>query len=117
MAKSLKKKILSFIGIVISGLIIGLLISFYLMLKFSVPVTDGELQLKGIKSPVEITFDAMGIPQIWAKSETDAYFALGYQHAADRMFQMDLSRRIARGKLSEMLGTVTESIDQFQKKV
>ena len=117
MAKPLKKKILSFISIIVSGLIIGLIISFYLMLYFSVPVTDGELELDGIDAPVEITFDEMGIPQIWAQSEADAYFALGYQHAADRMFQMDLSRRIARGKLSEMLGSITESIDQLQKKI
>ena len=117
MAKSLKKKIFSFLLLIVSGLIVGLIISTYLMLHLSVPVTDGEKKLNGITAPVEITFDEKGIPQIWAETETDAYFALGYQHAADRMFQMDLSRRIAQGKLSEMLGTVTESIDQFQKKI
>ena len=117
MAKSLKKKILSFLGMTIGGILIGISISFYIMLKLSVPVTDGEKTLNGIDKPIEITFDAKGIPQIWAETETDAYFALGYQHAADRMFHMDLARRIAKGELSDMLGGVAVKIDLEQKKI
>ncbi len=94
-----------------------MIVSFYVILKLSVPVTDGTVSLVEIERSIDITFDRMGICQVWAQTENDAYFALGYQHAADRMFQMDLSRRIATGRLSEMLGDVTREIDIFQRRI
>ncbi|UCD63009.1 MAG: penicillin acylase family protein [Candidatus Zixiibacteriota bacterium] len=111
------KKVLTFILVALIGLVVGVAVSFYGLLRLSVPVTDGEIQLPGLESTVEITFDQMGIPQIWAQSEADAYYALGYQHAADRIFQMDLSRRVASGRLSEMLGAVTRDIDIEQRRI
>ncbi len=117
MAASVKKKVFSFIGLTLVGIVVGIVISFYIMLVLSVPQTDGEITLTGLNSQVKILFDGKGIPQIYAENEKDAYFALGYQHAADRMFQMDLSRRVAQGKLSELLGSVTEAIDEEQIKI
>lgn len=117
MASSVKKKVFSFLGLTFAGIVVGIVVSFYIMLVLSVPKTDGEITLKGINNNVEIIFDAKGIPQIYASNEKDAYFALGYQHAADRLFQMDLSRRVAQGKLSELLGSVTKSIDEEQIKI
>jgi penicillin amidase len=67
--------------------------------------------MASLDRPVEITFDTMGIPQIWAETEHDGYFALGYLHAADRTFQMDLIRRVAAGRISEMLGDMTLALD------
>lgn len=115
MASSKRKKIVGFIGITIGGIIVGLIISFYLLLNLSVPVSDAELKLPGVHAEIEITFDSLGIPQIWAQNETDAYFALGYQHAADRMFQMDLTRRVASGRLSEMIGSNALDFDIQQR--
>lgn len=117
MPKSTRKKILSFLGITVGGIVLGIILSFYLMLNLSVPPTDGNLSVDNLENPVEITFDKMGIPQIWAESEEDAYFALGFQHAADRMFQMDLTRRVAEGRMSEMLGGITINGDIEQKKI
>jgi len=117
MSKFTRKKILSFFGMTVGGIILGIILSFYLMLNLSVPPTDGKLSVDSLKNPVEITFDKMGIPQIWAESEEDAYFALGFQHAADRMFQMDLTRRIAEGRISEMFGEITINGDIDQKKI
>ncbi|UCE25447.1 MAG: penicillin acylase family protein [Candidatus Zixiibacteriota bacterium] len=117
MPGSKAKKILSFAAISLVGLAIGVAASFYFVLRASIPVTNGEIAVDGIVRPVEVTFDSMGICQIWAQTEADAYFALGYQHAADRMFQMDLSRRIAGGRLSEMLGSVTREIDIEQRRI
>ncbi|MEW6412084.1 MAG: penicillin acylase family protein [Candidatus Zixiibacteriota bacterium] len=117
MARSKTRKILSFAVMSIVGLAIGVAVSFYVLVKLSVPSTGGTIKTMGVEHPVEITFDKMGICQIWAESETDAYFALGYQHAADRMFQMDLSRRIAKGRLSQMLGDITRDIDIFQRRI
>ncbi len=117
MASSVKKKVFSFLGLTFLGIVVGIIVSFYIMLVLSIPQTDGEIVLDGINGEVEILFDGKGIPQIYASNENDAYFALGYQHASDRMFQMDLSRRVAQGKLSELLGSVTKSIDAEQIKI
>jgi penicillin amidase len=54
--------------------------------------------------PVEVIRDGLGIPHVFAKSAHDAYFAIGYLHAEDRLFQMDSSRRQASGTLAELLG-------------
>ncbi len=117
MASSKIKKTFSFLGYTFIGILICIVISFYIMLRLSIPQTDGEITLSGVDSQIEILFDGKGIPQIYAETEKDAYFALGYQHAADRMFQMDLSRRVAQGKLSELLGSVTVSMDKEQIKI
>jgi penicillin amidase len=117
MPKSTRKKILSFLGMIVGGIVLGIILSFYLMLKLSVAPTDGKLSVANLNSPVEITFDKMGIPQIWAENEEDAYFALGFQHAADRMFQMDLTRRFAEGKTSEIFGESAIEFDIYQKKI
>lgn len=117
MASSKRKKILGFVGMTIGGIIIGLIISFYLLLTLSVPVTDVNMKLPSVQNEIEITYDSLGIPQIWAENENDAYFALGYQHAADRMFQMDLTRRVASGRLSEMMGRATLDFDIEQRRM
>ena len=101
----------------VAGLIVGFVIAGYVLLQRSLPVTDGTVTLDGLQDDVTITFDSLGIPQIWAHNETDALFALGYQHAADRMFQMDLIRRLSQGRLSEMLGSVTLETDKQQRMI
>lgn len=103
--------------IAIGGVTIGLLLSLYLSLKFSIPQNKGDVQLPGLTGEVSIKFDAMGIPQIMATNEQDLYFALGYQHAADRLFQMDITRRLASGNLSELFGELGEELDKDQKRI
>ena len=92
-------------------------ISGYFLLNNSVAPYEGEISLKGIKENVEITFDAKGIPQIWAENENDAYFAMGWLHASERLFQMDMTRRISQGRLSEVLGDITLSMDIESRKI
>jgi penicillin amidase len=62
---------------------------------------------------VAITFDESDIPHIQAKSSSDALFALGYLHASERSWQMEVNRRLASGRLSEILGKETLAIDRF----
>ena len=59
----------------------------------------------------------MGIAQIWAETERDAWFTVGWLHAGDRLFQMDLTRRVATGRLSEMFGASTLEVDRLQRKL
>jgi len=98
-------------------IIAGFSIYGYTMLKRSLPPLKGEIGLKGLKQKVTVYRDSMGVPQIMANNEHDAYFALGYLHAADRLFQIDLTRRLAQGKLSELFGSLTLNWDRHQRLV
>ena len=68
------------------------------------PVRDGTLPLAGLQAPVAVRYDDRGVPHIQAQNETDLYRALGFVHAQDRLFQMEMLRRLARGELAEILG-------------
>jgi penicillin amidase len=70
----------------------------------SVPQRDDAIAVPGIAAPAEIVRDRYGIPHITAANEHDLYFAQGFAHAQDRLFQMDLERRLARGELAEIFG-------------
>ncbi|MBI5576896.1 MAG: penicillin acylase family protein [Deltaproteobacteria bacterium] len=70
----------------------------------SVPQRDGALAVPGLSAPVEIVRDRYGIPHITARNDRDLYFAQGFVHAQDRLFQMDTERRLARGELAEIFG-------------
>lgn len=70
----------------------------------SVPQRKGALAVPGLSAPVEIVRDRYGIPHIRASNDRDLYFAQGFVHAQDRLFQMDMERRVARGELAELYG-------------
>ncbi len=76
---------------------------------------DVDSAIPGLSSPVTITMDEDGIPLIRAGSERDAAAALGFLHARDRMFQMDLTRRNASGRLSEIAGPATLRVDRTMR--
>jgi penicillin G amidase len=76
----------------------------YIHLKNSLSPSSGQLNLEGLAAPVRITHDAYGTPSIDAQSDRDAYFAIGFKHASDRLWQLELQRRLAQGRLSEVLG-------------
>ncbi len=101
------------IGIIISVLITFIVggFFFYNMLTSSLPVYTGTISSVGISSDIEVYRDSMAIPYIIAKTDEDAAFALGYVHAQERLFTMDLTRRAGAGRLSEILGTETIPFD------
>ncbi|MEI8157772.1 MAG: penicillin acylase family protein [Burkholderiales bacterium] len=73
-------------------------------IRTKLPVREGSIQLKQLKAPVSVAYDERGVPHIKAESEMDLYRALGYVHAQDRLFQMEMVRRLARGELADILG-------------
>jgi len=79
----------------------------------SLPKTSGELSMSGLQNPVDVVRDKEGIPHIYAKSAHDAYFALGVVHAQDRLWQMEMNRRIAAGRTAEILGPKAVGTDRF----
>src|SRR3954449_3890120 len=70
----------------------------FFLLRQSLPRTEGEIAVAGLSRPVEILRDAYGIPHIFAATLDDAHFALGYVHAQDRLWQMEMNRRVAAGR-------------------
>ncbi len=109
------RRVLWFALSILLALVIGIAVAGWLMLILAVPPEDGVVSVREIHQPVEITYDARGIPQVWATDRHDALFALGYLHASERMFQMDLFRRLAYGRLSEMTGSITVDLDIQQR--
>ncbi|MCU0418152.1 MAG: penicillin acylase family protein [Cyclobacteriaceae bacterium] len=77
------------------------------------PTYQGTLAVEGLKAEVTVRYDAYGVPHIEAQNEEDAYLALGYVHAQDRLFQMEMLRRAASGRLSEVLGPATLKVDKL----
>lgn len=81
-------------------------------IRSSLPPLDGTLSIPGLSAAVEITRDDLGVPTISGESRTDVGRALGWIHAQDRFFQMDLSRRRAAGELAEIFGPVALPLDR-----
>ncbi|MGZ5034985.1 MAG: penicillin acylase family protein, partial [Usitatibacter sp.] len=81
----------------------------------SLPAIDGEVALKGLGAPVEVLRDKEGVPHLFARSERDAWFAMGYVHAQDRLWQMEFQRRVAQGRLAEFLGERAYDTDRLMR--
>ncbi len=93
----------------LTGVVVGALI------WLSLPPAGMRVRVPGLAGPVAITLDADGIPRIAAGSDLDAAAALGFMHARDRMFQMELMRRAASGRLSEIAGSATLRLDRTMR--
>jgi len=98
------------------GVVLGLLALAAVVLGglfwLSLPPPGMEVRIPGFGAPTSITLDADGIPRIAAGSELDAAAALGFVHARDRMFQMEMMRRAASGRLSEVAGSLMLRLDR-----
>ena len=70
------------------------------------------MRLAGLTAPVEILFDVYGVPHVYARDADDAWFAVGFLHGRERLWQMELYRRAASGRLSEVLGPTTLRVDK-----
>jgi penicillin amidase len=81
------------------------------------PPTSGIISAHGLSDPVEVVRDRWGIPHVYAKHARDLFFAQGYVHAQDRLWQMEMSRRTASGRLSELFGDTTLQTDRFLRTI
>lgn len=87
------------------------------LLLATLPPRHQELSLPGLRAPVAVRFDKDGIPFIRAENPYDAAEALGYVHAEDRLFQMDLMRRAAGGTLAELFGQPALANDEEMRRL
>jgi penicillin G amidase len=95
------------------ALIILSALGVYLYLKSTLPDYDVQLKLSGLQDKVEVIYDTYAIPHIYAQNEHDVFYAFGYVHAQDRLFQMEVLRRLADGRLSEIFGEKALDTDKF----
>jgi penicillin amidase len=111
----MNKYVKTFLGIliVVIPVIIILGLIFNILSKQSFYPTSGEIAVSGLKSQVKIYFDDFGVPHIISQNQDDAYFTQGYLHAQDRLWQMDLTRRVAEGRLSEVFGSQVIEFDKL----
>ncbi len=91
--------------------ILALTILLWNYAQSSISPSSGSIEINGLINPVNIKHDSFGTPFINAKTDHDAYFAIGFKHASDRLWQMELQRRLAQGRLSEIFGTDSISTD------
>src|SRR4030095_2532163 len=87
----------------------------YLWLRTSLPGTSGRHAVPRLGAKVEVARDGDGVVTIRAQSEADAFYALGFAHAQDRLFQMDMMRRLGAGRLSEVVGEATVNVDKTMR--
>ncbi len=99
----------------ILALVLAILAALGASLWGSLPKQDGEVALAGLSDKVEVSTDGFGIPSIKASSRDDAFRALGWLHARDRLFQMELMRRKSAGRLAELFGQAALDLDRRQR--
>ncbi|MBG6187220.1 penicillin acylase family protein [Flavobacterium sp. CAN_S2] len=106
-------KILRKVLLVLLSLVIVLAVTMLVYACYLKPKYEGKLRLQNIQKETTVYFDEFGVPHIYATTSKDAMVALGYVHAQDRLWQMELMRRIAPGRLSEIFGSVALKNDKF----
>jgi penicillin G amidase len=100
---------------VVTGLLALLMVlagGLYLYLRSALPQTDGRVVLAGPRAEIRIERDADGVPRIIAQNDEDLSFGLGFVHAQERLFQMELQRRYGAGRLSEIFGPQAVAVDR-----
>ena len=95
------------VGVLVLVLVFVLLLvggAYVVFVGSTFPQTNGTLPVTGLQSRVEVYRDKWGVPHLYAENEHDLFFAQGYVHAQDRLWQMEFNRRIGTGTLSASLG-------------
>jgi len=106
-------KILLGLGVTVTIVFVALLVIGLFMVRKSFPKAEGTARANGVSAQVEIFRDRFGVPHLIADNDHDLYFAIGYVHAQDRLWQMELVRRAALGRLAEVLGPEALEIDRL----
>ena len=97
------------------GLLAGLVL--YWFLSRSLVDYSEDFTLPGISAPVEIVHNNDSVPHIFGQTDADVFFALGFVHAQDRLWQMTMLRRTAQGRLSELFGERTLPVDELMRRL
>lgn len=101
--------------IVVFSLLVLIAALYFYFVRRPLPKIDGTVRLKGLGDEVEIIRDRWGIPHLYAQNSDDLFFAQGYVHAQDRLWQMELMRRLGNGTLAEVVGELALESDRFAR--
>ena len=96
----------------LAGLLLVLGLVFYWLVRRAWPEVDGRLAVPGLSAPVEIVRVEPGVPHLYAQSAHDLFFAQGYVHAQDRLWQMEFNRSLGGGRLAALFGEGALDIDK-----
>ncbi|MCB8919053.1 MAG: penicillin acylase family protein [Ardenticatenaceae bacterium] len=99
----------------VSGGVVGLGYGLRRFLRRTVPLANGRQMLAGLQRPIEVIRDPWGVPHIYAQTNADLFFGQGYVHAQDRLFQMDVNRRLGTGRVSEIVGPAGIPTDRLAR--
>jgi penicillin amidase len=111
------KRILAYLMVALAlGIMIGGALGVW-YLRSARPELDGAVAVPGLQRAVEVWRDSLGVPHLWAGSTEDLLFAQGYVHAQDRLWQMELFRRVAQGRLAEVMGPGLSDTDRFLRTI
>ncbi|MGH3508048.1 MAG: penicillin acylase family protein [Nocardioidaceae bacterium] len=106
-------RVLRWVGVVVVLLLVAGVVASVWTVRRSFPQTDGTIELEGLTSSVTVLRDDQGIPQIYAETPDDLFFAQGYVQAQDRFYEMDFRRHLTAGRLAEMVGEDALETDMF----
>ena len=109
------KRLFQLLAAIFLLLIVAAVAGVGIPLWWTLPASHQTATITSLSAPVDITFDQDGVPRIRAVNATDAAAALGFVHARDRLFQMDLMRRSGEGRLSELFGPATLQLDRTMR--
>ncbi len=107
------RKILKVLGLLVLALLVVLAIAAFWFVRRGWSQTEGEITVAGLTAPVEVVRDAWGVPHIYAANEADLFFAQGYVHAQDRLWQMELNRHLSGGRMAELFGRPALETDRY----
>lgn len=99
------------------GLVLLVLVVVYGLANRSIPDYDAEISAAGIDAELQVIRDNSGVPHIFSTEDSSVFFGLGYAHAQDRLWQMNILRRTAQGRLSELFGERTVKADEFLRRL
>src|SRR4051812_10988408 len=102
----------SYLAAAVVLVLVAALVAAVVVVRQSFPQTQGEISVPGLGHRVTVLRDASGIPQVYAETSHDLFYAQGYTQAQDRFFEMDVRRHTTAGRLSEMFGTATLGVDK-----
>jgi penicillin G amidase len=103
----------TYVAVALVLVVVAVLVAGVVVVRKSFPQTEGEIRVPGLGAEVEVLRDAQGVPQIYADTAQDLFYAQGFVQAQDRFYEMDVRRHITAGRLSEMLGEDALDTDKF----
>ena len=104
-------------AIIVAALVVAAVGAVTVAVRRRLPVTRGTLTLVGLRAPATVTRDRVGVAHVDAASMEDAAYAMGVVHAQERLWQLDLTRRVACGRISEIAGADGLTADRFLRRV